>query len=187
MEQYLKAPAKRYVQQKIFSRIDKAKTFLGLAGSHPEKYLEVIPPANKVVLVDFNPVNVMVRRNSLIGEFDLLRMQEDCYTIVNVVDCDFCKSILTNGDDLLYIYNKLKKSLRKNKYISFTFSLRGVGIQKTLEWLSTNIPELNCGDRMFIEVRKDFGPYKYVKHISCTDLYMYRDSGDNMISGLIKI
>ena len=187
MEQYLKAPAKRYVQQKIFSRIDKAKTFLGLAGSHPEKYLEVIPPANKVVLVDFNPVNAMVRRNSLIGEFDLLRMQEDCYTVVNAVDCDFCKSILSNGDDLLYIYNKLKKSLRKNKYISFTFSLRGVGVDKTLEWLSSNFPEIEVSDGIFIPGDKDFGPMKYVKHIPGTHLYMYRDSGDNMISGLIKI
>ena len=187
MEQYLKANAKRYVQQQLFKNISKAKTFLGLAGSHPEKYLEVIPQCNKVVLVDFNPVNVMVRRNSLIGEFDLLRMQEDCYTVVNAIDCDFCKSILSNGDDLLYIYSKLKKSLRKNKYISFTFSLRGVGVDKTLEWLTSNFPEIKINDGIFLPVNKDFGPMKYVKHIPGTYLYMYRDSGDNMISGLIKI
>lgn len=32
MEQYLDAKVKRFVQRRLFSRIDKAKTILGLAG-----------------------------------------------------------------------------------------------------------------------------------------------------------
>lgn len=186
MEQYKNATAKRYVQAKLFKQVKNAKTFLGLAGPNPTEYYEVIPEANKVVLVDFNPVNILVRRNSLIGEFDLLRFNETCNTIVNVVDCDFCQSILSNGAELLYIYNKLKKSLRKNKYITFTFSLRGVGIENTLNWLETNFPELHFTDRTFKPIQIDFGYNKYVKKLT-EELYIYRDSGDNMISGIIKI
>lgn len=34
MEQYLDAKVKRYVQRRLFSKIGKAKTILGLAGIH---------------------------------------------------------------------------------------------------------------------------------------------------------
>lgn len=36
MEQYLDAKVKRYVQRRLFSKIGKAKTILGLAGTHPD-------------------------------------------------------------------------------------------------------------------------------------------------------
>jgi hypothetical protein len=39
MEQYLDA----FVQRRLFSRIDKAKTILGLAGTHPEEYMKILP------------------------------------------------------------------------------------------------------------------------------------------------
>lgn len=187
MEQYINAPAKRFVQRQLFSQIKKAKTILGLAGIHPEKYLEVLPKHNQVVLVDFNPVNNFVRRNSLIGEFDLLKSVENCYTIVNVVDCDFCRSIINNGDNLLYIYNKMKRSSRKNQYITYTFSLRGVGLNQTLDWLMTNIPEIRNDLREFESINQYFGFRKFVKRLPFSNIYMYRDSGDIMISGLIKL
>lgn len=77
---------------------------LGLGGLHPEKYLEVVPEHKNCVLVDFNPA--LVRRNSLIGEFDLLTNSPAERSPLNFVD--FCKSI-------------------RNKYI--TFSCRTAGEQ----------------------------------------------------------
>lgn len=185
--QYLNATAKRYVQRQLFSQIKKAKTILGLAGTHPEKYIEVLPPHNQVVLVDFNPVNETIRRNSLIGEFELLKIEESNATTVNVVDCDFCRSIINNGDDLLYIYHRMKRCNKQNQFISYTFSLRGVGLQQTLNWLMSNIPEIRNNLREFESVDKYFGYRKFVKHLPFSNIYMYRDSGDIMISGLIKL
>lgn len=113
MEQYLDAKVKRFVQKRLFSHIPKTKTILGLAGTHPEKYMEVLPYHKQVILVDFNPVNSSIRRNSLIGEFDLVTSQPAHHSPITFVDCDFCKSIVSCGDDLIYIYNKMKKSLQK--------------------------------------------------------------------------
>lgn len=68
MEQYLDAKIKRFTQKQLFKKITKVKTMLGLGGLHPEKYLEVVPEHKNCVLVDFNPADALVRRNSLIGE-----------------------------------------------------------------------------------------------------------------------
>jgi hypothetical protein len=79
------------------------------------------------ILVDFNPVNPFIRRNSIIGEFDLLLQER---ALVTFVDCDFCKSYKSN--DLLYIYNKMKKN-------TVAFSLRRTGLEDTI--ISSNIPK----------------------------------------------
>lgn len=50
MEQYLDAKVKRFVQKRLFSHIPKTKTILGLAGTHPEKYMEVLPYHKQVIL-----------------------------------------------------------------------------------------------------------------------------------------
>lgn len=81
MEQYLDARVKRYVQRRLFSKIDKTKTILGLAGTHPEKYIEVLPYHKRLVLVDFNPSRNYVKRNSLVGEFDLLNAYAADYNL----------------------------------------------------------------------------------------------------------
>lgn len=70
MEQYLNAIVKRTVQK--FSHIKSTKIVLGLAGTHPEEYIKILPINQRTILVDFNPVNPFIRRNSIIGEFDLL-------------------------------------------------------------------------------------------------------------------
>ncbi len=193
MEQYLDAKVKRFVQGRLFSQIDMAKTILGLAGTHPEEYMKILPHHKRVILVDYNPVNSLVRRNSLVGEFDLVNSQPANYSPITFVDCDFCKSIVVCGDDFTYIYNKMKKSTVRNQYIAFTFSLRGVGIDKTLNFL-----------RQFMDiplfVRKQschihgMQYRQYIMQFADLDdpsirlpLYIYRDSGDNMISGLIKL
>ena len=91
--------------------------------------MEVLPSSN------FSwPVNSSIRR---IGEFDLVTSQPAHHSPITFVDCDFCKSIVSCGDDLIY---KMKKSLVKNKYIA---SLRVVGFDATLDWLKANFPELS--------------------------------------------
>lgn len=194
MEQYLDAKVKRFVQRRLFSRIDKAKTILGLAGTHPEEYMKILPYHKQVILVDYNPVNPSVRRNSLVGEFDLITSQLANHNPITFVDCDFCKSVVTCGDDFTYIYNKMKKSAIHNKYIAFTFSLRNVGLERTLEFLSQfmNIPKCYSAPSLHICELKS---RQFVKQFLSTDestttrlpLYMYRDSGACMISGLIKL
>lgn len=193
MEQYLDARVKRFVQRSLFSKIDMAKTILGLAGTHPEEYMKVLPQHKRAILVDYNPVNSSVRRNSLVGEFDLVTSQPANYSPITFVDCDFCKSIAVCGDDFTYIYNKMKKSTVRNQYIAFTFSLRGVGINKTLNFLKQfmNIPLFTRKQSLYISGMQ----YRqYVMQFADLDdpsiklpLYIYRDSGDNMISGLIKL
>ena len=106
--------------------------------------------------------------------------------MLNVVDCDFCKSIKSDGIDLLYIYTKMKRSNVRNQYITFTFSLRGVGLEATLDWLNDNF-NLNIENRTFNKIEGDFGYKKFIHKLYNQDIYMYRDSGDYMISGLLKI
>lgn len=120
MEQYLDAKIKRFTQKQLFKKITKVKTMLGL---HPEKYLEVVPEHKNCVLVDFNPADALVRRNSLIREFDLLTNSPAERSPLNFVD--FCKSIINNGADLLYIYTKMQLSPIRN----ITFSCRTAGEQ----------------------------------------------------------
>ena len=194
MEQYLDANVKRFVQRQIFSKTSKVKTILGLGGLHPEKYIEVLPKHRECVLVDFNPVTSYVKRNSLIGEFDLITNHPTNRNPINFVDCDFCRSIINNGSDLKYIYDKMQLLNIKNKYIAFTFCLRGIGEEKTIEWLASNFPELEIpSNYTFVTDRRcsDLGYRKYVKRLftglKFLDIYRYRDSGDNMISGLIKL
>lgn len=98
MEQYLDTKIKRFTQKQLFKKITKVKTMLGLGGLHPEKYLEVVPEHKNCVLVDFNPADALVRRNSLIGEFDLLTNSPAERSPLNFVD--FCKSIINNGADI---------------------------------------------------------------------------------------
>lgn len=196
MEQYLDARVKRYVQRRLFSKIDKTKTILGLAGTHPEKYIEVLPYHKRLVLVDFKPSRSYVRRNSLVGEFDLLNAYAADYNPVTFVDCDFCKTIKSCGDDLMYIYKKMKRSTVRNKHIAFTFSVRNAGLSETISWLR-QIEELHLPYNEPIISKKIqgteiFDKFQFVKQFftqsgKALDLYEYRDSGAIMISGLIKV
>ena len=80
----------------------------------------------------------------------------------------------------------MKKSLVKNKYIAFTFSLRVVGFDATLDWLKANFPELSVENRNINRYVPEMKRRQYIKELNPT-LYIYRDSSDNMISGLIKL
>lgn len=58
-------------------------------------------------------------------------------------------------------YNKMKKSLVKNKYIAFTFSLRVVGFDATLK---ANFPELSAENRNIN--RSEMKRRQYIKELS---------------------
>lgn len=133
MEQYLDAKIKRFTQKQLFKKITKVKTMLGLGGLHPEKYLEVVPEHKNCVLVDFNPADALVRRNSLIGEFDLLTNSPAERSPLNFVDCDFCKSIINNGADLLYI---IRRCSFLQLEINISHLLLVVELRETREQLS---------------------------------------------------
>lgn len=75
----------------------------------------------------------------------------------------------------------MKKSLVKNKYI--TFSLRVVRFDATLDWLKVNFPELSVENRNINRYVPEMKRRQYIKELNPA-LYIYRDSGDNMISGL---
>lgn len=81
---------------------------------------------------------------------------------------------------------KMKKSLVQNKYIAFTFSLRAVGLNTTLNWLKANFPELSVENRNINKYIPEMKRRQYIKELNPA-LYIYRDSGDNMISGIIKL
>lgn len=104
---------------------------LGLGGLHPEKYLEVVPEHKNCVLVDFNPADALVRRNSLIGEFDLLTNSPAERSPLNFVD--FCKSIINNGADIF---------IRRCSFLQLETSI-SLLVVELREWLAKNFPELD--------------------------------------------
>lgn len=195
MEQYLDAKVKRYVQKKLFQNVWCADIFIGLAGSHWEEYLKTLPERSRTILVDYNPTSPKVRRNSLVGEVDLQISKYPYNNGVNFVDCDFCKTITTCGDDLLYIYNKMKRNRRKiRKYISFTFSVRMCGKEETINWLVSKFPQLMSQDKSYgmtlSEVFDEEVEMPELHNTQCIHrfspyLYGYIDSGAYMISGII--
>lgn len=60
----------------------------------------------------------------------------------------------------------MKKSLVKNKYIAFTFSLRVVGFDATLNWLKVNFPELSVENRNIN--RSEMKRRQYIKELIST-------------------
>lgn len=92
MEQYLDAKVKRFVQ---FSN-RYGKDNFGIGWNSSRRIYET--HHKRVILVDYNPVNSLVRRNSLVGEFDLVNSQPANYSPITFVDCDFCKSIVVCED-----------------------------------------------------------------------------------------
>lgn len=82
----------------------------------------------------------------------------------------------------------------RNKYITFTFSCRTA--REQLSGWQRISPELDI-PRNYVFINdtrcKEIGYRQYVKRMydptrdRFLDIYKYRDSGDNMITGLIKI
>lgn len=197
MEQFLDARVKRYVQNQLFSCVENINTIIGLAGSNPEEYLKVLPKCDDIILIDKNPVNDLVKSGDLVTEFNKI-FKENPQSIY-LIDCDFCNTMKSSGRDFEYIYDILKKSGESN-YLSFTFSLRGIGKEFMSLWLGQRFPEIGIPSFLQLEpfinnpipiIVSGMGHRQYCRRLNTNvdynNLYYYRDSGDNMISGIIKI
>lgn len=183
MKSYNDCPLKRSIQKNhCWFMEPHHKTILGL--SSPEivnDYLQVLPEHDDLFLVNYEPIDEAINANSLIGMFDILLHRN---IIPTFIDADFCNSIINSGDDLVYIYNKCKK-LKRDITISFTFSIRGVGLSKTINWLHKQFPEIWFG---LIKVPFDQHLWKSRQFAyAYGDCVHYRESGDQMITGVIRI
>lgn len=166
----------------LWTDIAKCNNILAL--SSPDfvgEYELALPKYNNLYLVNFEPRDVLINTNSLIGMFDILLYRK---IYPDFIDADFCNSIKSSGDDLVYIYNKCKK-LNRNITISFTFSVRGVGLLYTLKWLHEHF-DVDVNNYIGTPVLKEhYGHRQFCnKYGNCVH---YRDSGDQMITGLIKL
>ena len=200
MKTYDNCPLKRSIQKFMWGNIPiQTKRILALSGPNQEwEYLNALPGKHfcdkKITLVNYKfdskiPIWVESIENSLIGAFDMMVHEN---RIPFFIDADFCRSIKGNGDDLVYLYNKCKK-LNRNIYISFTFSIRGVGFQHTIDWLRDNFP-ININDNSWLSKDNEF--FMQMLHYQLQyrefayyygDVIHYRESGDQMITGVIKI
>lgn len=184
MKSYNNCPLKRDIQLCMWITEPHHRTILGL--SSPEvvqDYLQVLPKHDNLILVNFEPIDEAINCNSLIGMFDILLYRN---IIPTFIDADFCKSIKSCGDDLIYIYNKCKK-LNRDITISFTFSIRGVGLNSTIDWLRNNFSEICVSNQCFRRNPKEVLGKRQFSFYCGRDCIYYRESGDQMITGLIRI
>lgn len=184
MKSYNNCPLKRDIQLSMWITEPRHKTILGL--SSPEvvqDYLQVLPEHDNLVLVNYEPIDEAINCNSLVGMFDILLYRN---MIPTFIDADFCKSIKSCGDDLVYIYNKCKR-LNKDITISFTFSIRGVGLDPTIKWLKDNFSEVYVSNKFLKRNPKEVLRKRQFSYHCGRDCIYYRESGDQMITGIIKI
>lgn len=184
MKTYNNCPLKRAIQHVLWKNIPVQKRILALSSPNFEQeYIEVLPSRKELTLVNFEPKLSFdcIQQNSLIGAFDMMLYKNQIPTFI---DADFCRTIKSCGDDLIYLYNKCKK-LNRDITISFTFSVRKVGLFSTINWLKDNFPEIN------VEPNKIPFNQRFWKHSQYAYVYgdciHYRESGDQMFTGIIKI
>ena len=182
MKTYDNAFLKRNIQKHLWTNIAECNNVLALSSpQYVPEYIKCLPTHNNLYLVNFAPESKVINANSLIGLFDILLYRNQIPTFI---DADFCRTIHSCGDDLVYIYNKCKR-LNKDITISFTFSVRKVGLSSTINWLKENFPEIN------VELNKAPFNQESWKHSQYAYIYgdciHYRESGDQMFTGIIKL
>lgn len=194
---------KRGVQALIFSNIkyDYFDKFIGLAdfGNGFSSYRDLVDDRLKIIS------KIFLNKKGLIlsiikkpdrfydadinKEFNIADLSPG-----NIMDCDFCSTYKTSGNDLLIVIDKMNNSKLLNKYILFTFSTRGASIKETLSWMNNNIFDKT----LFIELEKEVlinkgfkGHLREITHnqfkYSESKLYSYRNGGSPMLTGLIKL
>ena len=184
MKTYDNAFLKRNIQKHLWTNIAGCNNVLALSSpQYVPEYIKCLPTHKNLYLVNFAPESKVINANSLIGLFDILLYRNQIPTFI---DADFCRTIHSCGDDLVYIYNKCKK-LNRDITISFTFSIRGVGLFQTLEWIKKNFPEVWIGTKSLKIYNDDtLGSRQFAYHYG-KDIVHYRESGDQMLTGIIKI
>ena len=185
MKSYDNCPLKRAIQSKHCWMFEPYhETILGL--SSPEivyDYISALPEHKNLILVNYEPNDDSINTNSLVGMFDILLHKN---VIPTFIDADFCDTILNSGDDLVYIYNKCKK-LNRDITISFTFSIRGVGLLNTFKWIHEHFPEIWIGNRPLKVYAPEVLGKRQFAYSYGRDCIHYRESGDQMITGIIRI
>ena len=182
MKTYDNAFLKRAIQKYLWTNIAKCNNILALSSpQYVPEYIKCLPIYKNLYLVNFAPESKVINANSLIGMFDILLYRK---IYPDFIDADFCNSIKSSGDDLVYIYNKYKK-LNRNITISFTFSIRGVGLLNTIKWLKHNFPEIWFG-LVKVPFNKPLWKSRQFAY-SYGDCIYYRESGDQMFTGVIKL
>lgn len=185
MKTYQSVPIKREVQNNLFSNLNVKRTAAsGLAGNNPIEYVNLLNKhfeCSEIFLYDTNPIEC----NKHINKKDI----NDAY-VTNIMDCDFCSSIATDGNKLINIFKRMN-DLPGKKVLSFTFSLRlKGGLNRTLEYLNSNIfnQQLTIIERQSIISGKWGQPfiieYKSISQFECTRIFNYKDTS-SMLSGII--
>lgn len=134
---------KRTTQKLIFADITN-KTFVGLCGSTPMGYLEVInwKRFNKIYLIE-KDIKVYLKVKDILGDTypnvtivhgdisDYLTYKDAFY------DFDFCRTIAAdNIDPMMYKLSKIKEC-------SFTFCVRKIGTEATNRKMRRYFPKFN--------------------------------------------
>ena len=97
MKSYENAFLKRNIQHMLWTDIAKCNNILAL--SSPDfvgEYELALPKYDNLYLVNFEPKDVLINANSLIGMFDILLYRKN---YPDFIDADFCNSIKSSGDD----------------------------------------------------------------------------------------
>ena len=119
---------KRTVQSILFTQMQINADFTGLAGPSFKEYQALAKKYFKkaVFLVDTT--------------IDCPEINKICITEITptrVMDCDFCKTYIKSGEDLKKVFYKMDDLKHTySKVLMFTFSLREVGLNNTLDWLN---------------------------------------------------
>lgn len=182
---------KRLVQKELFRGIS-SNELLALGGDSPEEYLKVIKNKFKrITLVDMKYAYSVNINEFITLKPGLIQRQQP----KNVIDCDFCASVDSDGDILLEILEKMQikgRKYKKKKSLLFTFSTRTIGgLEYTIDWLNLNL----YNNSLFIHTEEKIVTSQYRGYIRKmihsqhtfeeSLLLRYRDTS-NMVSGRIS-
>lgn len=174
---YDNCPLKRAIQEALFPK--KTDIILGLSSPRIESsYLKVLPEHKDLFLVNFEPKDDAINANSLIGLFDLLTYRN---IIPTFIDADFCNTIINSGQDITYLFNKCKR-FDKDIIISYTFAIRKVTLEETMNWLSS----FGAHFDKRTEFRRDLWQHRQFAY-QYGDAVFYRESGEHLLTGIIKL
>lgn len=192
MKNYLNTPVKRQVQNLLFTTVNcKNSRITGLAGCNSQEYLNILCKS-------FNPRNI-----SLVDfEENSKRINQRCISrmpATPIMDCDFCKGIISDGPILLKVFNNMKKSfpdksIKKILSFNFNFARQGSSKDETYEWLNKNLYNgtlsINSVSKQVIKNKNTYNPYIYIINHNQSKFYesliiQYRESSQ-MISGIVS-
>lgn len=137
MIDYKFRPAKRTAQKFVMIETGvKRLSFSGLGGSDSDLYKQTIKEyldPKGIQLCDINPLISRMNPGVTWGALeDVIKRNP-----TNIVDCDYCASILTEGKNMLSVYKTMCEKVSGKKVLMFSFSTRMPGgYERTLDILN---------------------------------------------------